>query len=197
MSGQINRGSELGEIIYDYAKIKKYKSFLEIGTWNGEGSTRCFIDGLLTRNDEYSFISLETSKDFFDAATVFNKKILNPKINIVYGRIIENEDLITDSPIDRHKQFLKEDRFDYSICPNVWKNIQRQFDVVLLDGGEFSTFAEYKKLEPFTKIFLLDDSKMLKNNLVVKSLNENNNWKQIKNSNSRNGFAIYEKLSTD
>tara|TARA_Y100000385_G_scaffold154814_1_gene160537 strand:+ start:22891 stop:23484 length:594 start_codon:yes stop_codon:yes gene_type:complete len=197
MSGQINRGSELGEIIYDYAKIKKYKSFLEIGTWNGEGSTRCFIDGLLTRNDEYSFISLETSKDFFDAATVFNKKILNPKINIVYGRIIENEDLITDSPIDRHKQFLKEDRFDYSICPNVWENIQRQFDVVLLDGGEFSTFAEYKKLEPFTKIFLLDDSKMLKNNLVVKSLNENNNWKQIKNSNSRNGFAIYEKLSTD
>lgn len=197
MSGQINRGSELGEIIYDYAKNKKYKSFLEIGTWNGEGSTRCFIDGLLTRNDEYSFISLETSKDFFDAATAYNKKILNPKINIVYGRIIENEDLITDSPIDRHKQFLKEDQFDYSICPNVWENIQRQFDVVLLDGGEFSTFAEYKKLEPLTKIFLLDDSKMLKNNLVVKSLSENNNWTQIKNSNARNGFAIYEKLSTD
>lgn len=40
MSGQINRGSQLGELIFNLVKNKDYKKFLEIGTWNGQGSTK-------------------------------------------------------------------------------------------------------------------------------------------------------------
>ncbi len=46
MAGQINMDSEFGKIIFEYARNTEYKSYLEIGTWNGEGSTNCFIQGL-------------------------------------------------------------------------------------------------------------------------------------------------------
>ena len=41
MAGQINRGTELGEMIYNLAQDTQYKNYVEIGTWNGEGSTQC------------------------------------------------------------------------------------------------------------------------------------------------------------
>ena len=39
------------------------KTFLEIGTWNGLGSTKCFVDELVKRTDNYIFYSLECNKE--------------------------------------------------------------------------------------------------------------------------------------
>lgn len=193
MAGQINLGSELGNIILDYARNKKYTNYLEVGTWNGQGSTRCFIEGLKDRDDEYSFISLEACPNFHKKATNYCKEFLNDHTQLIHGRIVENDELIDgNKPI--HERFLAGDLANYATCPNVWEAIKdRTFDVVLLDGGEFSTYAEFKKLEPLSKVLILDDCKMLKNQQVVKDLNFNSEWQLITSSNERHGFAIYEK----
>lgn len=193
MAGQINLGSELGNIILNYARDEKYISYLEVGTWNGQGSTRCFIEGLKDRDNECVFISLEACPNFYKEATNYCKEFLNDRIQLVHGRIVENDELIDgNKPI--HERFLAGDLANYATCPNVWEDIKdRTFDVVLLDGGEFSTYAEFKKLEPLSKVLILDDSKMLKNQQVVKDLNSNPKWRLVKSSNGRNGFAIYEK----
>jgi len=57
-TGQISNNSFSTEII-KYASDTKYKTFLEIGTWNGLGSTRSFSDGFKNRTDDYIFYILE------------------------------------------------------------------------------------------------------------------------------------------
>lgn len=197
MSGQINRGSVFGEIIYEYASNVKYKKFLEIGTWNGQGSTKCFIDGLLNRDDDYSFISIEASRNFYEIACYHNSEFLSEKIKIFHGRITEIDELIHSDITGYKKQWLDDDIANYNTCPNIFDEIKQQYDVVLLDGGEFSTFAEFTKLKDLTTILMLDDIKELKNTAVVNSLNSDGEWKIIIESDDRNGFAVYEKLHSN
>jgi hypothetical protein len=198
MSGQINRGSNLGEIIYNIASDTEYKKFLEIGTWNGQGSTKCFIDGLLTRNDDYSFISLESSKDFYEKAVRFNQTFLNNKIKIIHGRIIDNEELIYREIQGHKKTWLDNDILNYKECKNVWNEINNLYDVLLLDGGEFSTYAEFQKLKDLISILILDDTNEIKNTKVLQYIKQNSdNWEIIKESQERNGYAIYKRIHTD
>jgi hypothetical protein len=199
MSGQINRGSELGEIIYSYAKNVEYKSYLEIGTWNGQGSTKCFIDGLLTRDDNYSFLSLESSYVFYrQAIDYYGANQLPNNIQILHGKIIDNQDLINTEINDHRKKWLEEDLKNYSMCNNLWYLLNKMYDVVLLDGGEFSTFAEFIKLKDLTRILILDDTKEIKNSGVVKYLkNKDREWKTIIDSNCRNGYSVYERIFSD
>ena len=42
--GQINMSSELGRKIHQLCLTPRFKWFLEIGTWNGEGSTTCIYE---------------------------------------------------------------------------------------------------------------------------------------------------------
>ena len=61
--GQVNINTLFGNEIKNLCLNKKNKSFLEIGTWNGLGSTKCFVDSLITRDDNYVFYSLECNKE--------------------------------------------------------------------------------------------------------------------------------------
>ena len=74
--GQINRGSLAGETLFNLATTPKNKVFVEIGSWNGQGSTKCIMDGLIKRMDESYLISIEASKKFFDLADGFWKSHL-------------------------------------------------------------------------------------------------------------------------
>ena len=193
MSGQINRGSKFGEIIYSYASNLQYKKFLEIGTWNGQGSTRCFIDALLNRDDDYLFVSIEAAENFYQQAYEFNKSVLSDKIKILHGRIVEEEELIHRDISDHRKDWLAGDINNYKKCKNIWDNIEDYYDVVLLDGGEFSTFSEFTKLKDKTKVFLLDDIREIKNTDVVAYLITSPDWEEVLSANERNGFSVFKK----
>lgn len=193
MAGQINMDSEFGKIIFEYARNTECKSYLEIGTWNGEGSTNCFIQGLKERSDDYSFISLESCPDFHSQAVTFNKDYINEKIKLLHGRIVEEEELINSNLSLVEKSWLTGDEKNYTTCKNVWGNIPHRYDVVLLDGGEFSTLAEFNKLKDSVSVLLLDDTNSLKNKEVVEALNSSEDWEVEFNSNNRNGFAVYKR----
>ena len=60
---QINTIGLFGNIIKDLCLNQTNKTFLEIGTWNGLDSTKCFVDSLSSLNDKYLFYSLECNKD--------------------------------------------------------------------------------------------------------------------------------------
>jgi len=144
-----NTISNLGQICNDsFSKeIEKYasnlnnKTFLEIGTWNGLGSTKAFSNGFKNRNDNYIFYSLECNKDKSnDASKLYSN---NNKINIL------NEVIWNKEPDDFYKIFPE---LKINELHNHWNNIDiinmkncnlflnRQnlpdiFDVILLDGG--------------------------------------------------------------
>ena len=98
---------------------------------------------------------------------------------------------------DHRKSWLEEDITNYKSCPNIWNEVRDMYYVILLDGGEFSTFSEFMKLKDRTTILLLDDTREIKNSDVVIYLNNSNDWKNLVSSTERNGYAVYERLYTD
>jgi hypothetical protein len=141
-----------------YASNPQFKTFLEIGTWNGLGSTKAFADGFKTRTDDYVFYSLECNSDKSAAAAKLYD--YNNKIHIL-NEVIWNEEpsdfykifpqVLTDSLL---KHWNTVDLINMKKC-NLFlnrPNLPEVFDVVLLDGGEFTTYYEFQILKNRCKI---------------------------------------------
>ena len=197
--GQICNDNFSTEIM-KYASNLNYKSFLEIGTWNGLGSTMAFATGFKNREDDYIFYSLECNKDkCVDAAKLYTN---NDKIHIL------NEVIWNKQPDDFYKIFPQ------CLTNNMYKhwnevdiinmkkcelflnrpNLPEIFDVILLDGGEFTTYHEFQILKTKCKILMLDDINVDKCKLIVKEIKSDKSWKIIKYDNVRNGYLIAKKL---
>jgi hypothetical protein len=73
-------------------------------------------------------------------------------------------------------------------------NLPHIFDIILLDGGEFTTYHEFQYLKHRCKILLLDDTKCDKCKLIVEEIKNDKSWKIIKEENTRNGYLIAEKI---
>ena len=201
-TGQINLDTVFGTIIYDIAKTSKYKTYLEIGTWNGLGSTKCFIEGFKSRTDDFIFYSLECNPEKSYIAKNMYKNINN--VNIL------NEVLFNETPSDLYETFpeLKNnntyqqwhdiDIMNMRNCNLFFNrtNLPEIFDVVLLDGGEFTTYHEFKKIENKCKLLLLDDTNTNKCNRIVCEIKQNSDkWKIIiENKLERNGFLVCERI---
>ena len=72
-------------------------------------------------------------------------------------------------------------------------NLPDIFDVLLLDGGEFTTYYEFQILKNKCKIIMLDDTNTNKCKLIVNEIKQNNQWSILKESNERNGYLIAQK----
>ena len=67
-------------------------------------------------------------------------------------------------------------------------------EIVLLDGSEYLTYFEYKKLESTAKVFILDDINTEKCKKIVEELENNNKWnKKFYEQDERNGWAVFER----
>jgi len=172
MAGQINRGTFFGDQVYSLSLNKNFKNYVEVGTWNGEGSTKCFMDALLQRHDESVLYSLEANIEFYEQARrywdpyMFIVRSPTPKLHLLYGRIIEAEELVSAEEVQNHTRFHQHPWLEwrtrnikeYGECENVHDELPSEIDVLLLDGGQFSTRSEFNKLKDRTKIVLLDDT---------------------------------------
>jgi len=201
--GQINRGSKLGELIYDLCKQDDIKTIVEIGTWNGLGTTKCIHDSIVENNKkEYEVYSIESNEKYYNMAINNLSKLKN--FNIILGRIIEVEDLldINNSEdkffnlYDKKTQntWLVEDVNNYKNIPNILNILPENIDLLILDGGEFSSLSEYNILKDRCKYFVLDDTNVLKNHEVANIMRNNKNYEILHDEiNDRNGFLISKK----
>ena len=62
--GLIRRGDESGKLIEKVIIENSLTNILDIGTWNGLGSTKTLIEVLQENFEKYSLISIETDKYF-------------------------------------------------------------------------------------------------------------------------------------
>tara|TARA_R110000851_G_scaffold324103_1_gene491206 strand:+ start:2673 stop:3311 length:639 start_codon:yes stop_codon:yes gene_type:complete len=212
MVGQINRGSARGELIYELSKDKHNTVFVEIGTWNGAGSTRCFMDAILERPDDSILYSIESCTIRYEQATNYWKfKLLpykKPKLSLLLGRIIESSQVSTPKEViesgltPQHpdwKKWHEADIATYSECPNIYSELPLDIDVLLLDGGEFCSYAEWEKLRSRTKIVLLDDTNVFKNHRVKEELSQSKEWTLLADcsNENNNGFLAYKKIELE
>jgi hypothetical protein len=155
MPGQINRGSLLGELIFNLVSQPDVNIVIEIGTWNGLGSTMCVIDGLTGKNNS-RFISIESSPKMYEEALENVGAI--PSVDLWLGRIIEpdNIPIMALSPIQ--KSWLLEDINNYKKVPNVLEKLPQKADLIIFDGGEFTSELEFNIISRRATYVILDDT---------------------------------------
>lgn len=196
--GQINMDGKLGQTIAKIAGDSRYSTFCEVGTWNGQGSTMCFYEGIRNRPDAHLY-SIEGDPFMMRHAEEFWKN--NPSITLMFGTLHRN--IMTDDEIMNHPLYSKisthyqiyyvSELRAASFCPIV---TPPPCDVILLDGGEFSTEGDWKALyHDNLKVAILDDTQVIKTNRILNQLLEDPAWKCLYNEpHDRNGWAIFERV---
>lgn len=204
--GQINRGSHLGDIIYDMCKQDDIKTIVEIGTWNGMGSTKCIYDAISEKKGEYLVYSLECNQEFYNIC-LENYKVLPTlnNFNLILGSIIEPEEnldpmynyddkFFIQYPRYIQSTWFKEDMKNCKKVSNVLSIMPDKIDLVILDGGEFSSLSEYNKLKDRSTYFILDDTNIIKNNEVANLMRNSSDYQILFDSNERNGYLVSKKI---
>ena len=199
--GQIRRGTEFGEFIYDLAsKENGTKEWIEIGSWNGLGSTFCILDGFAQRLEEnphlYSFeldpmmcgVAKENIVEHiaFGCVDFIQDKLISD-IHIPFPEIVEDSKHFI-LHYEREKALYNEAKgFKPPVAP----------EVALLDGGEYSGSLDWLHLDKSNlKWLLLDDTNVTKNISLVKQLKGASDWRLVREEpGDRNGWAAFERVN--
>ena len=195
MTGQINLDCEFGRMISMVAADTRYSTFCEVGTWNGMGSTRCFYDGLSKRGGGMLY-SIEGDPEMFKGAQrVWNQ---NPRVTLLYGTL--HRDILSQGEIMAHPHFSKINDHYRLWYPTELRTTKEApvvsvppCDVILLDGGEFSTRGDWKTLNHSElRVVFLDDTQVIKTHDIYEALKQSVEWTcPAENQNERNGWAMF------
>ena len=199
--GLIRRNTESGKLIEKVILENSLVNILDIGTWNGLGSTKTLIEILKDNFESYSLVSIETDKIFYRQALKNLKHLLDPSTQLLLGRIIEIDELPESFDIDfeaaglipDNVEWLIQDIRRYKKVENVFDNLPTQFDFILFDGGEFSNYSEFLKLYKTTQYFGLDDTNTYKQYEVIKYIEKN--FKEFQLINSLETFSVYKVIN--
>ena len=195
-TGQVQVNSSFGRWITKYAADPKFSRFLEIGTWNGQGSTCCFYEGFKTRTDTFALQSYEIMKDRVAEAT--NVWRGYPQIEIIHGRMLEDHECPTADEVRAvhpsiNAEWHNQDITHFWTCKYVPMNDPQ---VILLDGAEYLTWFEFEKMIATTQasVYLLDDTQTAKCPKILTWFADHPEWVRVDGSDTeRNGWAVYER----
>jgi hypothetical protein len=201
LEGQINRGSALGEIIYNLALRQDVYTIVDIGAWNGLGSTKCIRDAVIAKRKPCNVLAIEAYESMYKQAIQYDY----PKIegfNLVYGRVVDLDELTwfdKNTLNEDEKKWLYNDTVNYGMCPNVKHMLPDKVDLLILDGGEFSTYVEFMNLHDRARFIVLDDthSNTIKCIEIRKYILANPSKFSVLHdvTNERNGYMAVENLS--
>lgn len=205
------------DAIYKIAKTEPVKHILEIGSSSGEGSTEAFVKGIRENPSKPNLYCMEVSKARHQKLSdhyrqdkfvhCYNLSSISIKSFPQFSDI-ENFMSLHKTPLDQYglktvEGWYKQD-INYIISNNLdvegiseIKKINQinEFDVVLIDGSEFTGMAELEQVYG-AKYILLDDTLTYKNLNNFQRLVNDKNYELIeKNNQTRNGYAIFKKRS--
>lgn len=198
-TGQITPEGEVGKAIMNCLQTNTLKNIVDIGTWNGLGSTRCF---LLSLSENTKFFTIETNKEKHELAKKNLSNLITENCTFLHGSILRVEE-ITElerifPEIIRNTEFRRWHALDIQnikLSPNVLDKIPSEIDFILFDGGEFTTYYEFKILFPRCKKFIaLDDVNVSKCKLIRRLLQNNSEWKEVQYIPERNGFSLFQHI---
>jgi hypothetical protein len=196
--GQIKMNTDFGKQLNNLASDSRYKTFLEVGTWCGLGSTKCLLDGIILRDDT-KLISLESNLKFYEITKKYWNKFfevhsIDPaKFDLRHGTLVSynklDKNYVTDSGYTKETYDYNQ---DIKNAPKI--TIEDKVDVLCLDGGHFSTSLEWDLFKETAKIIAIDDTSTSKTNMILKEIKESGNWNIIYESTQRNGEMIVESI---
>jgi hypothetical protein len=208
MNCEINPNEEFGQLIISIITDYSYSRNIEIGSWDGEGSTLCFVTGMkVIESDQKRLDCIEIVPEKFEVLTSRYRDI--PWVKPFRGSsvpydLVSKMDFssIWDSPYnkletDAHevvKSWFKRDLETIRSAASF--NYGDHYDCALIDGGEFTGYEEFKLLREKTSCLILDDvHKAYKCNQAYHELSQDTNWRLIaENPDCRHGYAAFQKV---
>ena len=170
---------KIGKYIYNLNIFKKYRSYVKLR--KNIASKKGQINELNERGKLLHKFIIE------------NKFLNILEIEVNELPSVESIDFELFGFDPKNREWYFEDITNYNKAPNVLSQIGKQYDFILFDGGEFSTYAEFIKLWTRTSYFAIDDTQTYKQYEVLKFIKKNND--QFNLIYELNDFHIYEVLA--
>jgi hypothetical protein len=206
-NGQVDIRTEFGQLLSIYAELPEIQMILEVGTWKGNGTTACVVDGIRKKLEKQTgvfchFFSIESNLKFLmEANALWMPKAL-PFLQLMYGRL-HTDGLLTREQVEANPKFgdvvthynlwYEQDVRDYRAAPLIEsKFLPSQIHMIVLDGGEFSGYADWEALKKKNPVVVaLDDTNVMKNAKVYEELSTDPAWEKRHGNNDRHGWAIF------
>ena len=204
--GQINIDTNFGKFLYSLASDNQYKTYLEVGTWNGQGSTKCLISGIVEKNPLAKLYSLEANTEMYNKAKMYYTQNIE-QLHLIHG--VLHKKLVPLDYIEKHPTFYKLQH--HGDAYKSWYNNDKEdmeniacftipedsIDVIMLDGGEFSGIFDWEVLEQKNpKVVCMDDSNVFKNYDLRNILLVSDDWELlIDEPDDRNGWCAFKRKS--
>lgn len=195
MTGQIDLESKAGRLIYDICSLNQVQTIVEIGTWNGHGSTKCVYEAI--KNTSKKLFSFEIDYSKYSEAHDFYKD--KPEVNIYHGYISDkfidldslDDRFFTDYSKEIKKNWSKQDSLNIKNTECLLSKVPQKIDFLILDGGEFNSFYEYELLKNRSTYIFCDDTNppCIKNYEVRLNLLQNHQILKD-NQTERHGFCL-------
>jgi hypothetical protein len=201
MTGQIRRGTPFGDLIYSFASDPKGpREWLDVGSWNGKGTTQCILDGFKDAECLKHVVSLEAHPLMFPVAQE------NLKAHPAASSLTLRNEVLSFPGAEAHFAPRSTDPSDshyilyYETEYEIWKNgkpVQLPYrpDAVVLDGGEYSGYIDWLAIpKENLRVVFLDDVACVKNKRVREEILANPAWRLLlENLTDRNGWSIFVK----
>ena len=196
--GQINMDTTFGKNIYNICKQNDIMNIIEVGTWNGQGSTVCVMNAIINKPNS-TLYSLESCQDKYNDALHFWKNYdTKNKLQMLKGVLHQNiltrkeiqecgGEVVEEWYIQESNNIVKSNIINLDCINNV--------DVIILDGGEYSTLNDFNTLMQKTPSFIiLDDVNSFKCKNIRAGLLNDTKWEvYCENLIERNGWSIFKK----
>lgn len=206
--GEINKWDEFGQTIINVVQNNKLQTILEIGSWDGTGSTQCFIEALKAAESP-RLVCIELRNDRFEDLKNNTKEYpwvecVNTSSISKHTFLYKDFDSIWNSPFNKIEtkdkkivqSWYKDDMNEvFKFEAGFLDNDTLFYDGVLIDGGEFFGYSEYRLVKDRTNVLFLDDYyNAFKTNQVARELLEDSDWEVIAgNRHWRNGYAVFKR----
>lgn len=185
--GQILPESDLGQTLTKLTKDAE--TIVETGTWNGRGSTQCLRLGLVLPSQR--IWTVEVNEERHLSAKAFHAD--EPRITFLLGTIVTGDELLP-ATLEGDSAAFDSEVAQNNISPLVFDQLPQVIDLLFVDGGAFSGFAEVSKLHARCKVIVMDDVFDMKNNRSYGLLCYLKNWELLEVKKDRNGWAVFNNI---
>ncbi|MCB9030193.1 MAG: hypothetical protein H6619_04015, partial [Deltaproteobacteria bacterium] len=204
---------EFYQVIRSLAENEDLKHVLEIGSSAGEGSTRAFVEGLSKNASNPNLYCLEVSKPRHEALAKTYQSF--PFVKCYHASSVpldsfpspeevrdfyyEQNTVLNQYPLSQVLGWRDQDieYIERNLAPQNGIELIKQdngidyFDLVLIDGSEFTGVAELEAVYG-ARLILLDDINAYKNFENLTALKADPNYELIhENRAIRNGYAVF------
>lgn len=196
--------SQFGNCLFKIACLKNVKNIFEVGSWNGEGSTVCLMNGVIL-NESCKLYSVEADTTNFKKSKEFwGKYETNNKLELLNGTLhnnisdINQLNILFGNNIPVFKEHYVPEKILVETSPLLNIDHIHTLDFIVLDGGEYTTQSDFDILFLKNPTYIaLDDVNVFKCKSIRQTMLENVEWELYEeNLNDRNGWSIFKKKSS-